>query len=547
MSNSNTPGHMHFHSLGKPRRRSDEVADQIAEMISSGNLRAGDRLPTEMTLCAELGVGRSAVREAIAKLREAGLVITRQGVGVFVSENPARQSFRIDASDLESIESLRQILEIRLEMEVGAAAMAARRRSRAQMELIDTAFDNLRAELNRGGQAVNEQTEFHRVLAAATGNSHFRDFIQFLSHRISESLAASNRHKPLDEDGKQRLITEYENISNAIRIGDPDKARRAAWQHVLRSADRLGLRGLQGWEETRMTQVGENLIPVCDAADPNPVAPRFTPPPGACDCHAHIFGPQATYPLTLPRTYTPPEASLGTYQKMMATLGIERAVIVQPSVYGTDNRATLDAVRAAGENFRAVVVVNEDITEKELEQMHAAGARGVRINLLFRSGIEVSDVRRLAEKIAPFNWHLQLLIDVSEFSDIRETLGSLPIETVFDHMGHMPTSASINHPGFREMLSLIADGKSWAKISGAYRITSENDVPYNDVAPIAREIIKANPERIVWATDWPHPYVNTQMPNDGHLLDLLDDWCPNTETRNRILVDNPAKLYGFSD
>ena len=192
-----------------------------------------------------------------------------------------------------------------------------------------------------------------------------------------------------------------------------------------------------------------------------------------------------------------------------------------------------------------MVVVDENIDTAEMERMHEAGVRGVRINLLFKSGIEVSDVRRLAEKIAPFGWHMQMLIDVSEFADIRETLGRLPVDVVFDHLGHMPTSIGTDHPGFREMLSLLADGRAWAKISGAYRITSASRTPYDDVAPYARAIIAANPERVVWASDWPHPYVNIPMPNDGDLLDMLDDWAPDAATRDRILATNPAKLYGF--
>ena len=192
-----------------------------------------------------------------------------------------------------------------------------------------------------------------------------------------------------------------------------------------------------------------------------------------------------------------------------------------------------------------MVVVDESVDEAELERMHAAGARGVRINLLFKSGSEVSDVRRLADKVSVFGWHLQMLIDVSEFSDLRETLGALPVDLVFDHMGHMPTSLGTQHHGFQDMLAMLADGRAWVKASGAYRITSSPELPYSDVAPFAREIIRANPERVLWASDWPHPYITVPMPNDGALLDLLDDWSPDAATRDRILVDNPAKLYGF--
>ncbi len=527
------------------RRVSDDIAEQLSAMITSGQLPVGAKLPTEAELVRDFSAGRSAVREAIAQLREAGLVESRHGVGAFVCSPVAAAGFKIDPQTLSSFEHLRQLLELRMEIEVGGASMAARRRTLAQLQGLEAACDAVKATLARGDAALPEQRAFHQAVAVATNNPYFRDLLQFLYERIDAGIAEDLTKSALRGDGPQDIEHELRTIFEAIRIGDPDKARRAAWNHLLRTADRLGLRGLQGWEESRMTSLGEVKIPVCAAADPAPYAPRFTPPPGATDCHAHIFGPEAQYPFTPHRTYTPPEASEAQYFHLLESLGLSRGVIVQPSVYGRDNRCTLDAVRRHPDKLRAVVVVNEDITEKELEQMHADGARGVRLNLLFRSGVEVSDVRRIADKIAALDWHLQMLIDVSEFADIRDTLGSLPVETVFDHLGHMPISAGTSHPGFQQMLSLVADGKSWVKLSGSYRITSENETPYSDIAPFAREIIRANPERVLWATDWPHPYINVDMPNDGALLDMLDDWTPDAATRDRILADNPARLYGF--
>jgi predicted TIM-barrel fold metal-dependent hydrolase len=432
-----------------------------------------------------------------------------------------------------------------MEIEVGGASMAARRRTLFQLQAIEGAFNLVRAALKRGAHGLQEQRAFHQCVAAATNNPYFRDLLQFLYERIDVGIADDLAKSVLKDDGPQGIERELGIIFEAIRIGDPDKARRAAWNHLLRTADRLGLRGLQGWEESRMTSLGEVKIPFCAAADTEPYAPRFSPPPGATDCHAHIFGPVAQYPFTPHRTYTPPEASEAQYLNMLGSLGLSRGVIVQPSVYGRDNSCTLDVVRRHPDTLRAVVVVDENISDRELEKMHADGARGVRLNLLFRSGVEVSDVRRIADKIAGLGWHLQMLIDVSEFADIRDTLGPLPVETVFDHLGHMPTSAGTNHPGFQEMLSLVADGKSWVKLSGSYRITGESKTPYTDIAPFAREIIRANPERVLWATDWPHPYINVDMPNDGALLNMLDDWAPDAVTRDRILAENPARLYGF--
>lgn len=294
-----------------------------------------------------------------------------------------------------------------------------------------------------------------------------------------------------------------------------------------------------------MTPRDADAEPDCAAADPAPRAPRFMPPAGACDCHVHVFGRRDLYPYTPHRIYTPPPAPFSALQRMMTVTGLSRAVVIQPSVYGADNRATLDAVAAGGPAFRAVVVVDETAPEAELERMHGLGARGVRLNLLFRSGVDVSDIRRLADRIAPFGWHLQMLTDVSDFADLRATLGALPVDVVFDHMGHMPASGGLGNAGFREMLRMLRDGRAWAKLSGAYRITGAPGLPYADVAPFARAIIAANPQRALWASDWPHPSIGVPMPNDGALLDLLDDWAPDVATRDQILRDNPARLYGF--
>ena len=283
----------------------------------------------------------------------------------------------------------------------------------------------------------------------------------------------------------------------------------------------------------------------CPPFDPDPVPPGFTPPPGACDCHVHVFAASARYPYAAGRSYTPPPAPLAALTHMMRVTGLERAVIVQPSVYGIDNRATLDAVREGGPGFRAVVVVEDDVADVELRRMHDAGARGVRVNLLFAGGAAATDIRKLAARIAPLGWHLQLLIDVTTFPDLRATLGDLPVDVVFDHMGHLPASAGVDHPGFQAMLALLGEGGAWVKLSGAYRLTAAAHPPYADVAPLAKALIAANPERLVWASDWPHPAITVPMPNDGALLDLLDGWVPDPGIRDRILRDNPQRLYGF--
>ncbi|WP_420394198.1 amidohydrolase family protein [Acuticoccus sp.] len=289
----------------------------------------------------------------------------------------------------------------------------------------------------------------------------------------------------------------------------------------------------------------ERTIPACQPPDPNPTPARFTPPDGAVDCHAHVFGPAARYAYVADRSYTPPDAPLEAYRAMLATLGLSRGVLVQPSVYGTDNTAMLDGLAADPGALRGVAVVEGDVADAELRRMHDLGVRGVRINLLFAGGTGMADLTRLCARIAPLGWHVQLLIDVSTFGDLAATLAELPVPVVFDHMGHVPVAKAEGDPGVAAMLRLIAEGRAWAKLSGAYRITGLPRLPYDDVGTHARAIVAANPERVVWASDWPHPSVDILMPNDGALLSMLEDWTPDTATRDRILTTNAWTLYDF--
>ncbi len=296
-----------------------------------------------------------------------------------------------------------------------------------------------------------------------------------------------------------------------------------------------------------MTQEPNHFAPLCAAADPLPRPPSFRIPSKACDTHAHIFGPQDCYPLVSNRAYTPPEARLEAYNSLLKTLGVERAVIVQPSVYGTDNRATLDAVSASDGRFRGVVVVDDDCSVEELLRLRQIGARGARVNLLFRSDAELGNLQRLAISLANARMHMQMLVDVSKVDGLYDLVSNLPVPIVFDHMGHIPAGLGINHPGFQALLRLLGDGKCWVKLSGSYRFTEQLDTPYDDVLPFARALVATNPDNLLWATDWPHPHIPLTMPNDGDLLNMLSDWVPNENTRNRILSDNPSRLYEFDE
>ncbi|MEL7525986.1 MAG: amidohydrolase family protein [Pseudomonadota bacterium] len=292
-----------------------------------------------------------------------------------------------------------------------------------------------------------------------------------------------------------------------------------------------------------MSEASSRTPPFCAAADPNPVPAGFTPPPGACDCHAHVFGPGSQ--LVEHRAYTPPASSLSNYRAMLRTLGLSRAVIVQPSVYGTDNRTTLAAVAEAGPEFRCVVVVDDDACLSDLKQLHAKGARGARVNALFQSDARLDDLQKLGRNLADAGLHLQILTDVSKFKDLSAFVWSLAVPVVFDHLGHLPAALGMNDPGFQALLHLVEAGRAWVKLSGSYRMTTRDCPPYEDVAPFAQALVRANPEQLVWASDWPHPHFPGAMPNDGSLLEMLADWAPDKTIRNKILVDNPARLYGF--
>ncbi len=536
---------MTIKAIGRRDHFSIEISRYLEGEIRDGRLRPGDRIPTETRLAESFAVSRNVVREAVARLKSSGLVISRQGLGAFVATQSSQSTFRITQEELGDTSKLRQLYELRLDLEVAAASMAARRRSLSQLASIAAALDTLRAGIHSAESIVEHSLQFKRAIADATGNEYFRNFIIFLCGHVFEAASLERRLVSARDLGEV-LLAEHQAVFDAIKLGDPDLARRATWQQIINSAERNGLRGLQGWEVTRMSSLGETYAPQCPGPDP---APRTLPralPAGACDCHFHVFGDEHGQPFTPHRSYTPPPASLQAFRKVQQTLGLSRGVIVQPSVYGADNTTTLTALKEAGSDFRGVVVIDADADPDALHEMHRLGVRGVRVNLIFKSGVEVSDVAALAEKVAVLGWHLQLLIDITEFADLYETVKSLPVDVVIDHMGHMPTSTGLEHPGFMDLVRLLEEGRAWVKLSGAYRFTACNDLPYDDVTPYARALIAANPQRVLWASDWPHPCIPVPMPNDADLLEMLFDWADNDDALiKQILVDNPAQLYGF--
>ena len=283
--------------------------------------------------------------------------------------------------------------------------------------------------------------------------------------------------------------------------------------------------------------------PLCAAPDPHPRPPRFTVPDGATDCHFHIFdGPS---PQIAERSYTGPPAPLDAFHHLQTTLGICRSVIVQPSIYGTDNGTTLEACEA-DPAMKAIVVVDEDTPPATLAGYRSRGAVGCRVNMLFGTNARIDSLSSLAGRIADQGWHLQILGDVSTLEDHMDGLATLPVPVVFDHFGHLQAIKGINDQGFRGLLRLLGDGKAWVKLSGAYRLGPPGAQTDRAVADLAAALIATNPDQLVWGSDWPHPALTEQdMPNDGDILDALARWVPDAALRQRILVDNPARLYGF--
>ena len=268
----------------------------------------------------------------------------------------------------------------------------------------------------------------------------------------------------------------------------------------------------------------------------------------SCDCHAHVCGPESRYPYAANRLYTPHDALPTDFRRMLDSLGIERGVLVQPSIYGTDNRAMLDALAQDPARLRGVAVVPWNVTSKELESLHASGVSGVRQNIVdLKDGkgiLPLEDLKKLAHKIKPLGWHVEFLMHVDEFPDLDRQLADFPVDVVFGHLGYVSTRKTPDEPGFRALLRLMKDGKAWVKLTAPYRLTM-SAMPYPDTDAFAAALVDAAPERLLWGSDWPHVFIKTAMPDDAELFRLFERWVPDERMRKRILVDNPAALYRF--
>jgi predicted TIM-barrel fold metal-dependent hydrolase len=248
------------------------------------------------------------------------------------------------------------------------------------------------------------------------------------------------------------------------------------------------------------------------------------------------------------RIYTPPDALLADYGAMLATLGIDRAVLVQPSVYGTDNRVLLKALAEMGDRARGVAVVAPDIDDAALDSLHTAGVRGVRLNLVDvadpSATLPLDEARALAARIARLGWHVEFLVHVDDVPDLDTQFADFPADVVFGHLGYFRPGQAPDIPGFQALLRLLKSGRAWVKLTGPYRITNQ-PLPYADTDPFAGALLDAAPDRVIWGSDWPHVMVKSAMPNDGALADILCAWAGDAATLERVLVDNPKVLYRF--
>jgi 2-pyrone-4,6-dicarboxylate lactonase len=279
----------------------------------------------------------------------------------------------------------------------------------------------------------------------------------------------------------------------------------------------------------------------------------MTLPPGACDCHAHVFGPAAQFPYAEPRSYTPDDAPFEAYIAHLDRLGFPRGVLVQPSAYGRDNAAMLDALARAPERLRGIAVGGTELAPVKLKEWHVAGIRGLRANEFrrdgkpyYQNGVRLAEIEPLYGAMADLGWHLQLWIDVRDLPELAPALTRVPFPVVIDHMGRMEHRHGTSHPGFQALLRGVGEGRLWAKVSGTYRLGATAP-DYMEAKPFHDALVAANPDALVWGSDWPHPRPEGPVPDARRLRDIFLAWTPDAAHRTAILSGNPARLYDFPE
>jgi|APFre7841882630_1041343.scaffolds.fasta_scaffold09379_2 2-pyrone-4,6-dicarboxylate lactonase len=322
---------------------------------------------------------------------------------------------------------------------------------------------------------------------------------------------------------------------------------RRQWLHGL-----AGFAGAAGFAPIRRALAADaNPVPTARAPmiagpDPNTRIPAFNLPKGTIDTHCHVFGPVSQYPYAPDRPYTPPEAPYEMLRALDARLGIARAVLVNATVYGRDNKIVLDAIARSGGSCRGIGNVDDKFSDKELEALDRGGLDGCRFTFLSRLGgmPDMASFDRVVERVAPLGWHVDLYLEAKTLAGFIPKLRKLPVPYVIDHMGAVDAAQGLDQPGFVALLGLLAtDEKCWVKITGPERM-SATGAPFRDAAPFAEKLIATAPDRVIWGTDWPHPNVKL-MPNDGDLVDLIPLYAPDPAVQRKLLVENPGRLFRF--
>jgi D-galactarolactone isomerase len=257
----------------------------------------------------------------------------------------------------------------------------------------------------------------------------------------------------------------------------------------------------------------------------------------------HIY--DRRFPKAPTAKFEPPDAPVAAYLRVRERLGITRSVVVQPTTYGTDNRCTLEAIAALGASARGVAAVDQTVTDAELERLTKLGIRGIRFHMLPGGALPWGILDTMAARVAAFGWHVQLQLDGREFPEREAQIRRLPGTLVIDHVGKFLEPVPVDHPGFRVFQRLVENGRTWVKLSAPYEVSKVGPPHYDDVGILAKALVRIAPERMLWATNWPHPSPGVPVPDDAWMLDMLLDWVPDEATRRKILADNPARLYGF--
>ena len=287
--------------------------------------------------------------------------------------------------------------------------------------------------------------------------------------------------------------------------------------------------------------------PSCMPPDNDTKTPLFKAPPRSCDAHCHVFGPHDIFPYAESAKYWPPDADKHALKRMHEKLGIERAVLVQASCHGTDNRAMIDAIKSSNGAYRGVCIANESFSENDFQDLHDGGVRGVRFNFVKHLGgaPDLDKMKIVLDRVKPLDWHLVIHVNAEDILQYQTFFDQIQMEIVVDHMGRVPTSEGVGQQAYKVLCEFMQRDNWWVKVCGSERIAIAP--PFYDAVPYAQGLVEIAPDRIIWGTDYPHPNIKKHMPNDADLLDLVPLIARDADLQKKILVDNPARLYGFDD